>query len=77
MSINGRKTFLKRFFVEAEYAVSALNNDVRANDNSEADTVVHKPTNNIIKGLLPENATSRYYDALNAIGIHFNSDMSE
>lgn len=66
MSINGRKTFLKRFFIEGEYAVSALNNDVRANDNSEADTVVHKPTNNIIKGLLPANATSRYYDALNA-----------
>jgi hypothetical protein len=67
ISINGRKTFLKRFFIEGEYAVSALNNDIRANDsNSEADTVVHKPTNNIIKGLLPENATSRYYDAMNA-----------
>jgi hypothetical protein len=69
MSITGRKTFFKRFFVEAEYAVSALNNDTRANDSSrllEPDTVVHAPTNNIIKGLLPENATSRYYDALNA-----------
>jgi hypothetical protein len=65
VSINGRKTFLKRFFVEAEYAVSALNNDTRAND-SEGDTIELKPTNNIIKGLLPENATSRYYDAMNA-----------
>jgi hypothetical protein len=27
---------------------------------------VFKPTNNIIKGLLPENFTSRYFDALNA-----------
>ncbi|HEY8934787.1 MAG TPA: hypothetical protein VIM65_06180, partial [Cyclobacteriaceae bacterium] len=67
ISVSGRKTFLKRFFVEGEYAVSALNNDIRANNSkSEADTIVHKPTNNIIKGLLPENATSRYYDALNA-----------
>lgn len=65
VSINGRKTFLKRFFIEGEYAVSALNNDTRAND-SEGDTVELKPTNNIIKGLLPENATSRYYDAMNA-----------
>jgi len=67
ISVSGRKTFLKRFFVEGEYAVSALNNDIRANNSkSEADTIVHKPTNNVIKGLLPENATSRYYDALNA-----------
>jgi hypothetical protein len=65
MSLNFRKKFLKRFFVEAEYAVSALNKDTRAND-SEADTIELKATNNIIKGLLPENATSRYYDALNA-----------
>jgi hypothetical protein len=60
-----RKRFLERFFVEAEYAVSALNKDTRAHSN-ETDSVALKPTHNIIKGLLPENTTSRYYDALNA-----------
>jgi hypothetical protein len=65
MSLNIRKKFLKRFYVEAEYAVSALSKDIRAND-TESDTVAMKPTHNILKGLLPENSTSRYYDALNA-----------
>jgi hypothetical protein len=65
LSINGRKKFLKRFFVDAEYAISALNKDIRA-DEAQEDTVVFKPTNNIVKGLLPENSTSRYFDALNA-----------
>lgn len=60
-----RKQFLKRLFVEAEYTVSAMNKDTRASS-GEQDTVDIVPTNNIIKNLLPENATSRYYDALNA-----------
>lgn len=66
MSITARKKFLKRFFVEAEYAVSALNKDIRANNHEQDDSTAFKPTHNIIKGLLPENATSRYYDAINA-----------
>jgi hypothetical protein len=65
ISVTARKKFLKRFFIEAEYAISALNKDIRANENKE-DTVGFKPTNNIIKGLLPENSTSRYYDAVNS-----------
>jgi hypothetical protein len=65
ISIAGRKRFLKRFFIDAEYAVSALNHDILANG-SENDSVASKSTNNLIKGLLPENSTSRYYDALNA-----------
>ena len=66
ISISGRKKFLNRFFIEAEYAVSAMNKDIRANDTEGSDTTTLKPTNNIIRGLLPENSTSRYYDALNA-----------
>lgn len=65
VSLNVRKKILKRFFVEGEYAVSALNKDIRANINKEDTVVVFKPTNNIVRGLLPENATSRYFDALN------------
>jgi hypothetical protein len=65
LSIKGKKTFFKRFFVEAEYAVSALNTDTRANS-EQGDTTGYKRTHNLIKGLLPENATSRYYDAINA-----------
>jgi hypothetical protein len=66
ISISGRKKFLKRFFIEGEYAISVMNKDVRANNTEGSDTTGIKPTNNIIQGLLPENSTSRYYDALNA-----------
>jgi len=65
LGIAGRKKLFGRFFIEAEYAVSALNKDTRANGD-DSDTVSIKPTHNIIRGLLPENSTSRYYDALNA-----------
>lgn len=72
MSLNFHKKFFKRFFIEGEYAVSALNTDTRANT-SEDDSTAFKPTHNLIKGLLPENATNRYFDALNAsIGYNGN-----
>jgi hypothetical protein len=64
-SLNFRKRFLRKFFVDAEYAISAMNQDTRASS-SEGDTTAYKPTNNLLTGLLPENATSRYYDAFNA-----------
>jgi hypothetical protein len=63
ISFSGRKQIFKRVFAEAEYAVSALNNDIRAN---REDSLTAAPSKNLVKGLLPENATSRYYDALNA-----------
>ncbi|HYF70455.1 MAG TPA: hypothetical protein VD884_20100, partial [Ohtaekwangia sp.] len=63
ISIAGRKTFLKRFFVDAEYAISAINKDTRLNESG--DTLETK-SNNLLHGILPENSTSRYYDALNA-----------
>jgi hypothetical protein len=64
-SLNFRKRFLRKFFVDAEYAISAMNQDTRATS-AEGDTTAYKPTNNLLTGLLPENATSRYYDAFNA-----------
>lgn len=66
MSIHARKTFFERFFIEGEYAVSALNKDTQANSVEGADSTSTKPTHNIVKGLLPENSTNRYFDALNA-----------
>jgi hypothetical protein len=73
VSINGRKRFLKRFFIDAEYAVSALNQDISAN-REEADSLPSLTRgSNFIRGLLPENSTSRYFDALNAsIGYQAN-----
>lgn len=65
ISFNGRKKFLKRFFVDTEYAISALNHDIRAN-REELDSVRARGGSNLIRGLLPENSTSRYYDAFNA-----------
>lgn len=64
VSLTGRKKFLQRFFVEGEYAISALNNDIRANT-AEADSVPRKASN-LINGLLPQNSTQRYFDAVNA-----------
>jgi hypothetical protein len=62
---NARKKFLKRFFVDAEYAVSVLNKDIRANT-QKTDTIVVRSGSNLIKGLLPENTTNRYFDAFRA-----------
>lgn len=64
-----RKRFFSKFFVEAEYALSVMNTDTRAN--TSKDSVGLPSTDNLIKGLLPDNPTSRYYDALNAsLGYH-------
>jgi hypothetical protein len=65
MSIAGRKKLFSRFFIEAEYAISVMNKDIHGNV-AGSDTTTRMPTNNVIQGLLPENSTSRYYDALNA-----------
>lgn len=65
MSLTGRKSFLKRFFIDAEYALSVMNLNTRSNI-SEKDSVAHKPTDNLIKRLLPENSTNRYFDAINS-----------
>lgn len=65
VSANIRKRFLGKFFIEAEYAISALNTDTRANHHTE-DTVSLRPSYNLVQGLLPENSTNRYFDALNA-----------
>jgi hypothetical protein len=64
MSLAVRKTFLKAFFVNAEYAISVLNTNTRADN--ERDTVSLKPTHNLIKGLVPENSTTRYFDAISS-----------
>jgi hypothetical protein len=64
VSFNARKKFLKRFFIDAEYALSVLNKDTRANNAQNSDTVVLKKGSNFIRGLLPENSTNRYFDAL-------------
>lgn len=62
MSIAGRKTFFTKFFVDAEYAVSVLNNNIRANSESPDSVVANS---NLVKGLLPNNTTNQYFDALN------------
>lgn len=60
-----RKKFLQKFLLNAEYALSALNLNTLADSNVASDSIAHSPGNNLIKGLLPENPTSRYYDAFN------------
>jgi hypothetical protein len=71
VSVTARKRLLKRLFIDVEYAVSALNNDIRST--GEGDSVAVRASSNFVKGLLPENATSRYYDAFNtSIGYQGN-----
>lgn len=59
VSVHGRKQ-LGRFFAEAEYGFSSLINDTRAERRDSAAT----GGSNLLKGLLPQTATNRYYDAL-------------
>jgi len=70
VGLSFKKTIFSKIFVSAEYAISALNTNTLANtsgeESSQTDTVAVKPTHNLIRGLLPENSTSRYFDAINA-----------
>ncbi|WP_160716026.1 hypothetical protein [Chitinophaga solisilvae] len=66
VSIAGKKTFLRHFFVDVEYAVSMLNKDIRADTGKPATGGA-----NLFKGLLKGSPGTRYYDAVNA-GIGYN-----
>lgn len=63
MGLSVRKQFLRHFFVDAEYAVSVLNKNILAHT---SDSTGVKTGSNFIQGLLPQNATNRYFDAINA-----------
>jgi hypothetical protein len=60
VSVNVKKSFFKYFFVQAEYAFSNYNSEIR-NRNGEK-----IPTNNIIDRIFGKEATDKYVDALNA-----------
>lgn len=62
-SIAFRKNVFKKIFLQAEYAVSALNKNVFLN-RGEIDTVKVKTPSNFLGRLLPENACTRYFDAI-------------
>lgn len=64
MGVTLRKKLFSKFFVNVEYAVSVLNTNILAND-GEVDTIQVKRSFNLIKNLLPENSTNRYFDAIN------------
>jgi hypothetical protein len=72
-SFNGRKKFLKRFFVDVEYAVSVLNKDIRANSESN-DSIDLRSGSNFICGFLPQNSTNRYFDAFRT-GIGYQGNL--
>ncbi len=59
LSFSGRKQ-IGRFFLQAEYALSSMVNDTRS---ERRDSAVSGGSN-LLKGLLPQTATNRYYDAL-------------
>jgi hypothetical protein len=63
LSINGQKKLFTSFFVNVEYGISVLNTNVLANAES-GDSVSHD-NKNLLQGLLPQNSTNRYFDAIN------------
>lgn len=71
VSINGKKTLFSHFFVECEYALSALNKDIRAN---RSDSVVQGKSSNLFGKLLPDNPTNRYFDAF-AAGVGYQGNI--
>ncbi|CAA9305033.1 MAG: hypothetical protein AVDCRST_MAG56-5771 [uncultured Cytophagales bacterium] len=60
LGLNGRKQ-IGRFFLQAEYALSSMVNDTRSEKRDSA----AGGGSNLLKGLLPQTATDRYYDAIN------------
>lgn len=66
-----RKKILNRIFVDGEYATSALTADTRAMTTSQ--DVPAMPGIGLVSKLMPVNATSRYFDAVNA-GAGYNGN---
>ena len=60
ISVNAKKSFLKYFFVQAEYAFSSYNSEIRNRDGEKA------PTSNIVDRIFGKEATDKYVDAFNA-----------
>lgn len=60
VSVYGKKSFLKHFFVQAEYAFSLYNSELR----NEAGEQLH--TSNIIDKICGKKGNDRYVDAFNA-----------
>jgi hypothetical protein len=63
MSIAFQKKLFSKVSMNVEYGVSALNTNINANA-EKADSVA--PSHNLLEGFLPDNTTSRYFDALSA-----------
>jgi hypothetical protein len=61
MGLALRKKLSSKIFVNLEYSVSVLNTNTLGN--TERDTVSLKATHNLLQGLLPENSTTRSFDA--------------
>jgi len=64
MGLSLRKKILSKFFFNLEYAASILNTNILGN--TEHDTTKVKPSYNFLQGLLPQNTTTRSFDAINA-----------
>jgi len=63
MGLALRKKLSSKFFLNLEYSVSVLNTNTLGN--TEHDTAHLKPTHNLLQGLLPQNSTTRSFDAFN------------
>jgi hypothetical protein len=63
VSIAIRKKLFSKVSLDIEYGLSALNTNTDANTIA-IDSVA--PSHNLLKGFLPDNTTTRYFDAVNA-----------
>jgi len=64
MGMSVHKKLFSKFFFNLEYAVSVVNTNILGN--TEHDTTKVKPSNNFLQGLLPQNTTTRSFDAISA-----------
>jgi hypothetical protein len=61
IAFHGRKKLPAGFFIEGDYSLSVLNNDIRSKGEALPDSL--RTGSNLIRGLLPYNTTQRYFDA--------------
>ncbi|WP_212004582.1 hypothetical protein [Chitinophaga sp. HK235] len=71
VAFNIKQNIAKRFFIETEYSVSALNRDTRSEKNSFDSS---RGTSNLLGKLLSPTASTRYFDAIQA-GIGYTGNF--
>ena len=75
LNFKAKKVFFKKLSAEMEYALSAMNNNTKANTSltgANTDTVVVPKSSNFLAKLLPNNPTTQFFDVFSGnLGYQF------